>query len=201
MEIPKKIKDDIWEYCRLNDIPNIDDFILKMIKQGFNVEKFGATPFDVEPEIKEVEKIVEIVKEIPVEKIVEVVKEVPVEKVIEKEIYITDDEQVNELKDKLIESQKEASKYLSGWEEKVVEVGNLKKEIRKVQDGFVGVNSEYDKLVKEKSKLLEEIEKLKEELEEEKKKVNKVDDKDIYGENNKGYLGSNISDLWRKRRS
>lgn len=201
MEIPKKIKDDIWEYCRLNDIPNIDDFILKMIKQGFNVEKFGATPFDVEPEIKEVEKIVEVVKEIPVEKIVEVVKEVPVEKIIEKEIYITDDEQVNELKQKLIDSQKDSSKYLSAWEEKLGEVERLKKEVSKSQDGFVGVTREYDKLVKEKTKLEEEIGRLKEELEEEKKKVNKVDDKDIYGENNKGYLGSNISDLWRKRRS
>ena len=26
MEVPKKLKDEIWEYCRLNDISNIDEF-------------------------------------------------------------------------------------------------------------------------------------------------------------------------------
>ena len=37
MEIPKKVKDEIWDYCRINDIPNIDEFILKMVSQGFTV--------------------------------------------------------------------------------------------------------------------------------------------------------------------
>ena len=44
MEIPKKIMDQIWEYCRLNKITDIEDFTIKMVKQGFNVEKFGSTP-------------------------------------------------------------------------------------------------------------------------------------------------------------
>ena len=34
MEIPKKLKDEIWEYCRMNDIPNIDEFIIKMVQTG-----------------------------------------------------------------------------------------------------------------------------------------------------------------------
>ncbi len=44
MDLPQNIKDEIWEYCRLNNITNIDDFILKMVKQGFTVEKYGAVP-------------------------------------------------------------------------------------------------------------------------------------------------------------
>jgi hypothetical protein len=44
MEIPKQLKDDIWDYCRANNITNIDEFIVKLIRQGFTIEKFGATP-------------------------------------------------------------------------------------------------------------------------------------------------------------
>jgi len=69
MEIPKVIKDEIWEYCRINNITNVDEFTIKMIKQGFTVEKYGATPAQKETII---EKIVEKIVEIPVEKIVEV---------------------------------------------------------------------------------------------------------------------------------
>lgn len=63
MVIPKSLKDEIWEYCRVNNISNIDEFTLKLIKQGFTIEKFGATP-----EAKE--RIVEKIVEVPVEKIV-----------------------------------------------------------------------------------------------------------------------------------
>ena len=190
MEIPKKLKDEIWEYCRMNDIPNIDEFIIKMVQQGYTVEKFGATPLGT-GEVKEVEKVVEVVKEVPVEKIVEVVKEVPVEKVVEKEIYITDDEQVNELKQKLIDTQDESSTYLTNLSEKDKEIDNLKKETRKIQDGFVGMTIKCDNLIKEKSKLEKEIERLNTELEEEKKKNNKGND--IYGDEKKGgWFGSNL---------
>ena len=47
MEIIKKLKDEIWEYCRLNDITDIDAFILKSTQQGFNIEKYGTTPFKI----------------------------------------------------------------------------------------------------------------------------------------------------------
>ena len=59
--------------------------------------------------IKEVEKPIEVIKEVEkiveVEKPVEVIKEVekPVEVVVEKEVYITDDEQVKELGGKIAE--------------------------------------------------------------------------------------------------
>ena len=76
MELPKNLKDDIWDYCRINNIPNIDEFTLKLITQGFTMEKYGATPKPPEPKV--IEKIVEKIVEVPVEKIVERIVEVPV---------------------------------------------------------------------------------------------------------------------------
>ena len=73
MDLPKTLKDEIWDYCRANNISNIDEFTLKLIKQGFTVEKFGATPV-----VKTIEKEVEKIVEVPVEKIVEKIVEVPV---------------------------------------------------------------------------------------------------------------------------
>ena len=73
MDLPKNLKDEIWDYCRVNNISNIDEFTLKLVRQGFTVEKFGATPSTKIIE-KEVEKIVEVIKEVKVE----VIKEVPI---------------------------------------------------------------------------------------------------------------------------
>lgn len=93
MELPKDLKDEIWEYCRLNDITDLNAFMVRMLKQGYNTEKYGATPFKIgQKETEVIEKIIEVVKEVPVEvekiveieKIVEVIKEVPVEVIIEK---------------------------------------------------------------------------------------------------------------------
>tara|TARA_R110002020_G_scaffold113236_7_gene260347 strand:- start:16046 stop:16639 length:594 start_codon:yes stop_codon:yes gene_type:complete len=102
MKVPKKIKDEIWEYCRLNNISDIDTFMLKTLQQGFNIEKYGTTPFKIggkELEVieKEVIKVitatteVEIVREVPVE--IEVIKEV--EKIVE--VTVTDNELIDKL--------------------------------------------------------------------------------------------------------
>ena len=73
MEIPNDLHNEIWDYCRANKITNIDEFTLKLLKQGFASEKFGSTPM-----IKTIEKEVEKIVEVPVEKIVEKIVEVPV---------------------------------------------------------------------------------------------------------------------------
>ena len=118
---------EIYDFCMLNGITDINKFIQECFKQGFDIRKYGLLgktggeeekqveievirekqveiPVEV---IKEIEKIVEvikevpveIIKEVPVEKIViqEIVKEVPVERVIEKIVKVSDDTQVNEL--------------------------------------------------------------------------------------------------------
>lgn len=85
MELPKELKKEIWDYCLVNDITNIDEFVIKLTKQGFNSERYGNSPLDKTIEIKE--KIIE--------KIVETPKEVIIEKVI------TNDEGLKELNEKI----------------------------------------------------------------------------------------------------
>lgn len=72
------------DYCQLNEIEDIDTFIIKCAKDGLTLDKYGIAPFLPKSQIQEVpvekEIIKEIIKEIPVE------KEVIVEKIITKEI-------------------------------------------------------------------------------------------------------------------
>jgi hypothetical protein len=113
---------DIKQFCELNNI-EFDQLIKKCFKTGYNIEKYGLLgktggveekwvekevirekrveiPVEV---IKEVEKIVEVIKEVPieiikeVEKVVEVIKEVPVEKIVVKTVTIYDNSNENEL--------------------------------------------------------------------------------------------------------
>lgn len=110
--IDKSLEKDLIDYCKLNNIEDIEKFKIICFTMGFNIKKYGLlnhvdgdqivqTPKEIEvikyvdrEIIKEipVEKIVEVIKEIkvPVEKIVEVTKEIPVEKIVEvvKEIPI-----------------------------------------------------------------------------------------------------------------
>ena len=66
VNVPQSLKDEIWDYCRLNGITNIDEFTINLLKQGYAVEKYGTSP--ILPQIieKEVEKIVERIIEVPV---------------------------------------------------------------------------------------------------------------------------------------
>jgi len=183
MKVDKKLKDQIWEYCRLNDISNVDEFTNKMTQQGFTVEKFGATPFgDGVGKIKEVEKIVEV----PVDRIVEKIVEVTVEKIIEKEVYITDDDEVKKISDKNIMLNDEIMELKKKVEDKtkdnLIEVLNSK-----IKEIGMDSTKSIDKI----TKLEKEILKLKEKLESS-QKGNKKDD-DIYNDNKKGgWFGSNI---------
>jgi len=83
----------VQEYCKLNNIEDVDKFITKCYTDGYNIQKYGLLGDDSEKiggiEEKQVE--IEVIREIRVEVPVEVIKEV------EKIIYTTDDTQVNEL--------------------------------------------------------------------------------------------------------
>lgn len=67
----------VQEYCKLNEIENIDKFILDCFTQGYNISKYGLLGTNDEPIT--IEKEIEVVKEVPVEVIreVEVIKEIP----------------------------------------------------------------------------------------------------------------------------
>jgi len=75
------------DYCQLNEIEEIDSFIVKCAKDGLTLDKYGIAPFLPKSQIQEVpvekEIIKEIIKEIPVE------KEVIVERIVTKEVKDT----------------------------------------------------------------------------------------------------------------
>ena len=105
--------DEFLEYCRINNIEDIEKIGKETFQRGFTILKYGETPSGgnvkeiiIEKEvikevIVEVDKIinvevikevpVEVIKEIEVEKVIEVIREVPIEikgdtQVITKEI-------------------------------------------------------------------------------------------------------------------
>lgn len=266
MKLPKDIKDEIWQYCKANNITNVDEFINNMVSRGFTAEKFGAVPWEKPAKVKEVEKIVEkeVIKEVPVEVIkevekivekkvevpVEVIKEVvvekkvpvevikEVEKIIEKEIYITDNKEIGKLADKISELEdditinneikEEVEKELN------IEIETLNQKVADLNNNILQLENDLDKKKVEIDKLTiktndtskdDEIDKLKENLElfkneskDRGKIINDLNKKidglestinsetkednsgDIYGDNKKGLFGSNISDIWNKKK-
>lgn len=113
---------EFTQYCELNNIKDVNKLATETFKRGFSILKYGETPFG---SMKEVEKIVEVIKEVEVirevEKIVEIIKEVPVEvikqvkgktikskpieiiKEVIKEVEVVNDKKINEL---MVENEK-----------------------------------------------------------------------------------------------
>jgi predicted RNase H-like nuclease (RuvC/YqgF family) len=69
---------EIYDFCMVNGITDINKFIQDCFKQGFDLKKYGL----LGEQEKRVEIPVEVTKEIPVDRVVEVIKEVPVEKIV-----------------------------------------------------------------------------------------------------------------------
>jgi hypothetical protein len=142
----KNIK-TIEEYCKLNNIVDVDEFTYQCFKQGFDVKKYGflgKTLNEDEKDLKtdeigekdlrdsrktcgieEKREGIEVIREKQAEKevikTVEVIKEVPVEIVVEKIIYTTDDIQINELGGKITKLEQELS-------DKTTEIGTIRQE-------------------------------------------------------------------------
>jgi hypothetical protein len=88
----------VQEYCKLNNIEDVDKFITKCYTEGFNIKKYGLLGDDsekiggIEEKQVEIEVIREIRVEVPVEVVkyvevpVEIIKEVEVIKYVEKEV-------------------------------------------------------------------------------------------------------------------
>ena len=99
---------EIYDFCLLNKIMDIDGFINKCFKKGFNIEKYGLigedsgkTLNDGEKRlINEVirEKRIEVPVEVIVEKIVEIIKEVPTPPTEVEVIKYVDREVIKEIK-------------------------------------------------------------------------------------------------------
>lgn len=115
-------------FCSENEIKDVDGFILKCFKQGFDIKKYGLLgetlnegEKDLKTDIveekqlikeviieKRVEVPVEIIKEVVIEK--EIIKEVPVEKIIEKIVTVYDKSGEDELGEKITKLEEEMSK-------------------------------------------------------------------------------------------
>ena len=100
VELPEEIYNEIKEYCRVNNIDDVDKFIRKILNQGFTTEKWGVigenknskteiiekiiiSAITTEPEIRIVEKI--IYSAITTEPEIKIIfSGVPQEKIVEK---------------------------------------------------------------------------------------------------------------------
>ena len=104
INLSRKQLKDVEEFCKLNKIENVEEFLIKCFVNGYEIEKYGLLQNSggsrekwVEKEViveKRVEVPVEVIIENPiieyveVEKEKEVIKEVIVEKVVEKLIEV-----------------------------------------------------------------------------------------------------------------
>lgn len=139
LKIPKIDSNDVSSFCKLNQIEEMDSFLFSCFKKGYYIEKYGllspGEPY-VEEKIVEVikevpvDRIVEVIKEVQVEKIVEVIKEVPVEKIVEIEKIFHDDSKIEEEKQKFSTLTEEMEKNFQNKMEMLgTTLQNLRKEI------------------------------------------------------------------------
>lgn len=79
--INNKLLKEIEEYCILNNITDIESKINSMLRTGFNIEKYGLTPFNLNSQPMIEEKEVETIEEQPKHIEVEEVKKKPSKRV------------------------------------------------------------------------------------------------------------------------
>lgn len=167
----KDLENDIINYCKLNNIEDIEKFKIDCFKKGYNIEKYGLlgeideTKIIEKEIIKEVvvEKPIEVVKEVisyvekPIEIIKEVIVEKPVEVIVTKTEYISDDTKTNELLLKIQQLENEKNELSLRLQQLYEEQQNIKNN--------------------DKSKLLEEtLYKLRVELSEKNKKIKELEE-------------------------
>ena len=170
----KQNQKELIEYCKLNNIEDVNKFFQRCFKKGYDIERYGLIG---------TEKIIEYVeKEIPIEVIKyvekEVIKEVPVEvfKEIEKEVINTVYIEKEVPIEKIVEVIKEVPIYITGETqtiEKIVEVIKeieVIKEVEKpndkmgmLQETLMKLRREIgdkDKVISELNNKIEQLEKL-----------------------------------------
>lgn len=143
MNLNKNQLSNVYDYCKLNNIEDVNKFMLDCFSQGFNIKKYGL--IGDETSVKEV--VVEKRVEVPVE----VIKEVEVEKIVEKEIPV--------------EVIKEVEKIVEIPVEKIVYIQDKKSEIEQLENQTGQGNKEkmlQQTLVKLKKELSLKNEKIKE---------------------------------------
>lgn len=191
----EKIMQTVSAFCSENEIKDVDGFILKCFKQGFDIKKYGLlgeTLNEGEKDLKtgvieekqvikevivekRVEIPIEVIKEVVIEK--EVIREVPVEiiKEVEKIITITENKELEEKIFHLNEQLEEERKIFST---KTEEMENFfQKEMSKKDKELDEVRQSLDiKLDETNEKLLQEtLQKLRKEISDKNEKIKNLE--------------------------
>jgi predicted RNase H-like nuclease (RuvC/YqgF family) len=186
----KKTMQTLSAFCSANNIEDIDNFIYRCFKQGFDIERFGylGNPLnDGEKDLKtgiidekqvvkevivekRVEIPVEVIKEVIVEK--EIIKEVPVEKVVTKIEYISDKTSENELLTKIEQLEKEMSKKNKELDEvrRSLDINLDKTNEKMLEDTLQKLRKE----LKDKTERIRELEKINQDLQSPKDKLKAI---------------------------
>ncbi len=133
---------EIYDYCYLNEIIDINSFIEKCLKQGFDIEKYGLIGEDlgkadgIGEKQTEIEVIREIRVEVPVEVIKyvdrEVIKEIKVEVPVEKIVHIYD-KTSSELEEKIFHLEQELDGERKKFSSKTEEMSKKDKELDEIR--------------------------------------------------------------------
>jgi len=159
----KKIIQAVSAYCKLNNIEDIDGFIMKCFQSGFNIEKYGLLGKTLNEDEKHLKKgivsekqvEIEVIREIRVEVPVEVIKEV--EKIVTKIEYISDKKIENDLNETITKKDEEISKLSQTLDElrRNLDIPVDDNKAKMLQQTIQNLNTE----IRELKKKIEELEK------------------------------------------
>ena len=160
----------IQTYCNENNITNIDDFIFRCFKQGFDINRYGFLGKTQEV----IEKEIIIEKEVPIE----VVKE------IEKIVYITNTENEKNLTERITKLDEECKNFSTKIDELELERQIFSTKTQEMENFFhyslTKKDEELDELKRildddQSKKLQETLQKLRKELVEKNKKIEELE--------------------------
>lgn len=160
----------IQTYCNENNISDIDDFIFRCFKQGFDINRYGFLGKTQEV----IEKEIIIEKEVPVE----VVKE------IEKIVYITNTENEKNLTERITKLDEECKNFSTKIDELELERQIFSTKTQEMENFFqyslTKKDEELDELKRildddQSKKLQETLQKLRKELIEKNKKIEELE--------------------------
>lgn len=160
----------IQTYCNENNISDIDDFIFRCFKQGFDINRYGFLGKTQEV----IEKEIIIEKEVPVE----VVKE------IEKIVYITNTENEKNLTERITKLDEECKNFSTKIDELELERQIFSTKTQEMENFFqyslTKKDEELDELKRildddQSKKLQETLQKLRKELVEKNKKIEELE--------------------------
>jgi hypothetical protein len=167
----------VQEYCKLNNIEDVDKFISKCFTNGLNIEKYGLLGDDLGKTgiVSEKQVEIEVIREIRVEVPFETIKEVEVIKYVDREVIVEvpvpiidkigDETQINELLLKIQQLENRPPEIIETIKEvqveKIVEVEKPNDKTLLLQETLQTLKKELSlknsriKELEEKNKLLE----------------------------------------------